>query len=547
MTNRITLWLTCLALFSVGFPGCLQKGANVAPEPLEERGASPRSEFELIDRHALNAPKPVEQSLESLAAYLIAPAKNDRQKVRAIYRWITHNIGYDDKGYFAGKYRDLNSLSVLAQRRAVCDGYAGLIKTLGQHAGLEVVNISGYSKGYSYSVHQTDAINHAWNAVKIDGQWQLLDATWGAGYLDEKNKRFVHRFQAHYFLTPPEQFIYDHFPKDSKWQLLQPSISKADYDKRVYLRPAFFRVGLAIDSHPQGMIKARNKIVVTLRAPQEAAITAQLLQGRYELDKSHTAIQKKPGQYEISATFPRPGEYVLRLFTKRQDEPGAFHWALDYRIRASQGMQADVIPVSPDQAFFDTGLKVGSHPHRLIDAKKQVVVTILAPDEALMSAILYKDNKRLDKSLTFVQRKAGQYEILAVFPRPGEYLLRLFAKRKDDTTNVYKQALDYQVKVSRGMSGKIGFPKTFALFKKKGGYLYTPMQRHLEVGTMQTFKLAVPGAQQVAVVIGRKWSHLEKQGAYFVGNVAIDMGKVGVYAKFSDGNRYGGLLQYVAD
>jgi len=549
MNHRIRLWRIGLTVFSVILSGCLDinNKAQAVSKTSNEVKSAPRAEFEFIDQHALNAPKQVEQSLETLAAYLIKPAKNDRQKIRAIYRWITHNIGYDDDGYFAGQYREINSQDLLTERRAVCDGYAGLVKNLGQLAGLEVVNISGYSKGYRYSVHQTDTINHAWNAVKVDGQWQLLDATWGAGYLDEQKKRFVHRFQAHYFLTPPEQFIYDHFPKAAQWQLLQRQISKADYDKLVYLRPAFFQMGLAIDSHPQGLINATNQVVVTLRAPEAAVLSAKLLQNRSELDRSHLSIQKKLGQYDIRATFPRAGDYVLRVFTKRQDAPGDLHWALDYRIKASQGMQAAKIPVSPKKAFFETGLTVDSHPHRLIEVEKQVMVTLLAADHALMSAIVYKNNNRLDKSLVFVQKKAGQYEIRAVFPSPGDYILRLFAKRNDDSSDSYQQALDYQVNVSQGLSGKIGFPKTYSLFKKHDGYLHSPMQRHLDAGKNYPFKLTLPTAQQVVVVIGNQSTVLDKQDTYFVGDVAISPGEVGVYGKFSGEKRYGSLLQYVAD
>jgi hypothetical protein len=549
MTHHLRLSLIGLIVFSATLSACidLNNKADIISKPAKKFEQTPHTEFELIDQHALNAPKPVEQSLESLAAYLIEPAKNDRQKIRAIYRWITDKISYDDEGYFAGEYRDLHSQDVLTERRAVCDGYAGLVKNLGQLAGLEVVNISGYSKGYSYSVHQTNTINHAWNAVKVDGQWQLLDATWGAGYLDDQKKRFIRRFQEHYFLTPPEQFIYDHFPKAAQWQLLQHPISKKDYDNLVYLRPAFFRMGLAIDSHSQGLISATNQLVVTLRAPETATVSAKLLQNQSELDESHLSIQKKPGQYDIRATFPRPGDYVLRIFTKPQPASGDFHWALDYQIQASQAMQAAQIPVSPQQVFFETGLKVDSHPNRLIQVDKQVMVTLLAPNEALMSAIIYQNNNRLDKSLVFVQRKAGRYEIRAVFPSPGDYLLRLFAKRKEEASDSYVQALDYQVSVSQGLSGKIGFPKRSLLFKKNDGYLDRPMQRHLEAGKTYTFQLTVPTAQQVVVVIGTQSIPLKKQGGFFVGNVAITPGEVGVYALFAGEKRYGRLLQYVAD
>ncbi|MCK5522831.1 MAG: hypothetical protein KAI83_06820 [Thiomargarita sp.] len=518
---------------------------SVVPNALQEKAFLSKPGYEQIDKHALRSPKHLEHSSQTLAAYLIEPAKNDREKARAIYRWITYNIAYNDEGFFKGKTGDLSPDGVLRNRRAVCEGYAGLFKRLGQLAGLEVETISGYSKGYSYAVDGNDSINHAWNAVKIDGQWQLIDTTWGAGYLDEKKKRFIRLFQDHYFLTPPEQFIYDHFPKQTRWQLQQPPISKADYDRQVYLRPAFFRTGLLVGSHPQGTIKTQKEVMITLRAPKEAALMGQLLLNHNEVDESHISIRKRVGQYEILTTFPRPGKYTLRLFTKRQDEEGAYRWALDYRIIASQGITSEEKAVSPEQIFFDTGLKVDSHPQRFIETEKEVMVTILAPENVLMSAILYHDQKRLDKSFTFVQRKGEKYEIHAVYPRPGNYILRLFAKHKNEED--YQQALDYNVKVNQGLSGNIGFPKTFVPFKEKKGYLYTPMQAHLKAGTTQQFRLAIEAADKVAVLIENKWHPLKKQGGLFEGNVTIGKGKFSVYAKWPGDRNYSSLLQYVAE
>lgn len=518
---------------------------SVVPNALQEKAFISKPGYEQIDKHAIRAPKHLEHSSQTLAAYLIEPAKNDREKARAIYRWITHNIAYDDEGFFRGQTGDLSPDGVLRNRRAVCEGYAGLFKRLGQLAGLEVEIISGYSKGYSYAVDGNDSINHAWNAVKIDEQWQLIDTTWGAGYLDEKKKRFIRLFQDHYFLTPPEQFIYDHFPKQTRWQLQQPPISKSDYDRQVYLRPAFFRTGLLVGSHPQGTIKTQNQIMITLRAPKEAALMGQLLLDNNEVDESHISIRKRVGQYEILTTFPRPGEYTLRLFTKRQNDKGAYRWALDYRIIASQSITTEEKAVSPEQIFFDTGLKVDSHPQRFIETEKEVIVTILAPENVLMSAILYQDQKRLDKSFTFVQKKGEKYEIHAVYPRPGNYILRLFTKHHNEED--YQQALDYNVKVNQGLSGNIGFPKTFAPFKEKKGYLYTPMQAHLKAGTTQKFKLAIEAADKVAVLIENKWHPLKKQGELFEGNVTIGKGKFSVYAKWPGDRNYSSLLQYVAE
>jgi transglutaminase/protease-like cytokinesis protein 3 len=551
MTNTLVVKsLTYFIFCSIMLSACLkQNGTHVIAPPdngISDYAKADSSDYKLIDSHALNAPKKVEGSIQSLATYLTAPATNDREKARAIYRWITHNIAYDDTSYFSGNFKVMNKEDAFKTRRAVCDGYAGLFKRLGEAAGLEVEDISGYSKGYSYTVAQTDTINHAWNAVKIDGQWQLLDSTWGAGYLDDKKKRFIRQFQPHYFLTPPDQFIYDHFPRESKWQLLRLPVPKSQYDQWVYLRPAFFQNGLAIDSHPQGMIHTNNQEKISLRRSAKAIISAKLLHNNTPVDQSHVSIQQKSEQYLIATTFPQPGQYILRIFVKQDTDPGAYRWALDYRIVAKQGMAANLVPVSPDQAFLDAGLKVDSHPQRLIETQKQVKVTIQAPDDALMSAKLYNNNKRLDKSLTLVQKQAGVYEIHAVFPRRGDYLMRLFAKRIS-SGGEYEQALDYDVKVSQGMSGKIGFPSTYAPFKENGGYLYSPMARHLAVGTTQHFKLKVPNAQNLVVVTGDNKFPLKKQGDVFEGKVKMSSGKMTVYAQFPGERRYSSLLQYIAE
>lgn len=301
--------------------------------------AQPAS-FEKIDAHVLNTPEHAENSLESLAAYLIEPADNELEKVRAIFRWVTQNIAYDTEGYFSGSYGDLSPDGVLKSRRAVCDGYAGLFTMLGEAAGLQVVKVVGYSKGYGYAVGDSYSgqTNHAWNAVKIDDKWHLLDATWGAGYLGD-NKKFVRKFQPHYFLTPPEDFIYDHLPSEARWQLLKEPITAKEYADFVYLRPAFFHTGLAIESHRHSIIRMDNQITVSLRAPDRALLMAQLVQNEKKLDSSLTFIQRREGSVDIHAVTPEAGDYVLRLFARNREEEGRYNWALDYRITATGGMK----------------------------------------------------------------------------------------------------------------------------------------------------------------------------------------------------------------
>jgi hypothetical protein len=191
--------------------------------------AAPSDRYRAIDRHALRAPAAAEKSIADLADYLTEPARNDREKVRAIYRWITDRIAYNAEGYFAGKSGDNDAESVFNNRVGVCVGYANLFLALCQEAGVEAVKLVGRAKGIGFVRGSDDDKNHAWNAVKIGSRWHLLDATWGAGNIE--GRKFVKQFKPHYFLTPPDQLIFSHFPQDRKWQLLSSPVSARQFEE----------------------------------------------------------------------------------------------------------------------------------------------------------------------------------------------------------------------------------------------------------------------------------------------------------------------------
>jgi len=197
----------------------------------------------MIDAYALAAPSSVENSPHSLAAYLAQPLQDDAEKARAIFRWVADRISYDVDAYFSNSLVALNADQVMQQRRSICDGYATLFERLAREAGLEAVTIKGYAKAYGHVPGtRFDKPNHTWNAVKIDGQWRLVDTTWGAGYVS--GTRYVKVLGETYFLAPPEQMMFSHFPVDERWQLQStPHLTKAEFESMPNLEPAFFRLG----------------------------------------------------------------------------------------------------------------------------------------------------------------------------------------------------------------------------------------------------------------------------------------------------------------
>jgi len=206
----------------------------------------PRNPFSSIDEYSKKAPASATTDIQSLANYLNKKAETDTEKARAIYIWITDNIRYDDDAFNSGNYSNYTAEYVLQNRKAVCEGYSNLFLNLGEEMGIEVEKISGYSKGYDYKTGKKfDKSNHAWNAVKINGKWKIVDSTWGSGYGENMNGKLVSKkkFDGYWFNVDPFEAIFNHFPENNELSFVQPLISLSQYEQMPNLDKEYFDLG----------------------------------------------------------------------------------------------------------------------------------------------------------------------------------------------------------------------------------------------------------------------------------------------------------------
>jgi len=182
-----------------------------------------------ISKHVQATPDSIEHDLVKLTNYLIRPAKNELEKVTSIYQWLIQNIRYDEQAYRNGNKRiNRSNEDILKRKEAICWGYSTLFKALCETAQIPCEIISGYSKPSLDAIPKLESPNHAWNSVKIDSTWYLLDATWDSN-LKGSTGAFEQKFGHDYFLTPPKYFITNHLPADPHWQLLACPISVREY------------------------------------------------------------------------------------------------------------------------------------------------------------------------------------------------------------------------------------------------------------------------------------------------------------------------------
>lgn len=215
-------------------------------------------------KEKLNAP-----TIEKLADQLTADLNSDLDKAAVFYYWITHNVAYDMKVsnkalkkensrqlYTADQVEKMKEAQVqlaFQKKRGICQNYARLFRRMAEAVGLEAEFVTGHSRANAMRPGSLGN-GHAWNAVKIDGKWGLVDATWGAGSIDDKG-RFQQKFRPEYFLPTAASLAYSHLPDQDDWQLLGTPISKKEFLNQPATGPDFLHYGISALSHPKARIE----------------------------------------------------------------------------------------------------------------------------------------------------------------------------------------------------------------------------------------------------------------------------------------------------
>jgi hypothetical protein len=185
----------------------------------------------------LNLPEDIEDGifsaplnyLDQLVHYLVSWTDDNYLKIKSIHDWIVCNIPYDIAAYNNGEIKNQLPYITLRFRTAVCGGYSTLFNYMARQASFECEYVSGYTKGRSkYAIQPMGQfVRHAWNCIKINDIWYLIDTTWDAGYVD--GNRFIFAYTTDFFLTDPTIFIRRHYPQAPGFLLLDNYVSIDDF------------------------------------------------------------------------------------------------------------------------------------------------------------------------------------------------------------------------------------------------------------------------------------------------------------------------------
>ncbi len=204
---------------AVGIPAILSPG----PEDLRPDGRliykdPGKDDMTLFDNSAILAAwesgddsalsredKQVLEAAKEVFDQCISPDMSDCDKELALYAWLTGNVVYDQSHYEkkGAPQTSYEPYGPLVEGKGVCLGYAETFRLLMDMAGIECITVTGAAFW--------NRENHAWNMVKLNGEWYCADPTWdnrhGPGHFTYFN------VTSQYMADSDHQWDYDNTPE----------------------------------------------------------------------------------------------------------------------------------------------------------------------------------------------------------------------------------------------------------------------------------------------------------------------------------------------
>ena len=148
---------------------------------------------------------------KAIVGQIIKSNMSDYECVKAIHDYLVKNVNYDSKSIADGSINDNEghpshtAEGALCKNLAVCDGYAKAFELLCAESGIYAYMM--YGEGINPDGQKE---SHAWNVVKVNGEWYQVDCTWddpvinGSVVTDGSNLTYT------YFLLTDTEMYKDH-------------------------------------------------------------------------------------------------------------------------------------------------------------------------------------------------------------------------------------------------------------------------------------------------------------------------------------------------
>lgn len=238
-------------------------------------------DYKAVDERVKQYPKRI-TSAEALSLLIKKDFKTDKERVRALYTWLALNIKYDMNEFLNGNrfvkysYIDQKDLAekqkaikeffiqnTLKRNLAICEGFSQTFKRVCDLMKIQCLFIDGYSKtGVKDIGIDPPRPDHAWNAVKLDDKWYVLDVTWASGKAN--GKKWIKNFEDYFFLTDPDEFLKTHLPSVEGLSFATKEPTKEEFFNEPIYSLGYFKSDLELVSPKTGILKVKTGEIITI-------------------------------------------------------------------------------------------------------------------------------------------------------------------------------------------------------------------------------------------------------------------------------------------
>ncbi len=365
-----------------------------------------------------------------------------------------------------------------------------------------------------------------------------------------------------YFLTNPEQHIYQHFPDDPAWQLLKKTLTLEQFIRLPVVKSPFFNNKLRFKLEYAAVLKATDGgTEIRLKCKDLLPIAARLQAKSKDVPSDilaeRTLIRNIDKELGIIVNLPSPGQYYLDLYVASDFQARTMDNACAFMIHCS-GISQDANMSFPQLGCFGQtpyanhyGILAESHMDPYIAPSCETNITFSLLKNVKLSHTLRLWDPR-DRTLVDYDRYAfmkfrsdALATYLVSFPRKGVYVFTLFASDQDNKEDPPQCVYKYFIECKVPKKDAQPFPK--ASRRWKYCKLLEPLTGDLDVNKKVRFVLESKMASEVTVVINDQWYSLHNNGKVWDG--VVDMGtwqgKVTMYGKFdAKSDKFIPLLEY---
>lgn len=456
--------------------------------------------------------KKPKEGLPMVVKHLTQNTNGVQAKVKVMHDWICDNIAYDTDMYFSGRISKQDYESVLKKKKGVCSGYTSVMNEMCRLAGIESIGIHGFSKGFGYNGKLGKEPDHEWNAIKINGKWQLVDVTWDAGHVDWKT--WIKHYSDEWLFLPPEQFIYSHLPEKEEYQYLKTPITAEQFVKEPYVAGKFFKMGFSFGKNrPEYNTLISEATEFDFGIKQGGVAISSTIREKSSMQDVENAvwINRTGNTFSINFDVPDKKDYKAFIFAKKTSEEN----------------YGDRFPIAQfEQNFLPRA-------EQLVASKK----------------ITQKEYDFFKEAFFKVDENGYYYLHEDLFANARNQAIKKVFKSLEVSSGLLEPVLDFKLNAAESYTGfgnEMKYPTVYSSYDSASNTkLISPLGGTLKKGDKVKFEIASKDFSGIAVKVSDSLTPLKKdaKGVYSAELEIGEVDKVVVYGTRNNKN-YSGLWFY---